>query len=289
MIVLAQVGRLFRIGREFFEQLSDGTLPAWVPIGLGVFAVVFLGIGIYQIKTRRGAFTGEEQYRGRSATAYGVFLCIAGAALLALGLIAQFAGPSTPVARQADPVRPPSPRVGDGPSNYSRESGAKRGETAEAASPSDELSEESSEVGGGNAELPAEVRPQIPDGLAQIPDDEPAPLLLGEPGIELPPIAYTVEEIRGTARFGDEHGDVTYEDRAPGSGVLVGVRVTFDARRADKFVGVQPIYQVADKYRLGGQLGSADGRVEQVLAKPGYAVGRMDAQAGFSIDGLRLV
>ena len=53
-------------------------------------------------------------------------------------------------------------------------------------------------------------------------------------------------------------------------------------------MGLQPIYQVAEKYELGKAIGEEQGDVEQLLAKPGYAVGQIMAVQGFGVDGMQV-
>ena len=51
---------------------------------------------------------------------------------------------------------------------------------------------------------------------------------------------------------------------------------------------VQPIYLVGDKYQLGRRYGADGGLAHQVIAKPGYAVGRIDANAGLVLNSAQL-
>jgi SLA1 Homology Domain 1 (SHD1) protein len=118
--------------------------------------------------------------------------------------------------------------------------------------------------------------------------EEPAPLVLGEPSERLPTIEYNEEEIRPTRRLGSEHDETSFTDNAPAGGLLVGTRVVFDMNRSNGVVGLQPIYQVAEKYELGRPIGREDGHVEQFLAKPGYAVGQLEGVEGGGADGIRL-
>jgi hypothetical protein len=133
-------------------------------------------------------------------------------------------------------------------------------------------------------------RQEIDDEALQTPDAErPAPLTLGRPAMPLPPIQYDDAEVQRTAMAGDDHRDDIVEDRAPAGGLLVGVRLSRDLARGERLVGVQPIYQVGEVYELGRPLGQMDATVSQLLAEPGFVVGRVDVRGGFSVDAIRLV
>lgn len=89
-------------------------------------------------------------------------------------------------------------------------------------------------------------------------------------------------------RAGQEQGQA-FSDRAPDGGVLVGVRCAKGANWGGAVQAVQPIYQVGTGYALGLRHGRAGGDEYQVLARPGYAVGAVNARAGLVLNAVQLV
>ena len=89
-------------------------------------------------------------------------------------------------------------------------------------------------------------------------------------------------------RAGHEQGD-RYAEKAPADGLLVGLRVAKGTNWGGALQAVQPIYQAGTGYALGQRHGKAGGDEHQLLAKPGYAVGAINARAGAVLNAVQLV
>lgn len=85
-------------------------------------------------------------------------------------------------------------------------------------------------------------------------------------------------------------GDSLFQDIAPAGGWLVGFRVTKGRPWNGAIVALQPIYQVGGEYRLGQSCGSGQQALEhaQFLARPGYAIGKVEARFGLIMNALRI-
>jgi hypothetical protein len=103
----------------------------------------------------------------------------------------------------------------------------------------------------------------------------PASSLARRPGVSSPPIGAPL----GTA----------FEDSAPPGGYLVGLRVIKGSNWGGVVHAIQPIYRVGNEAHEGRLLGGMDdkGRSE-AIAKPGYAVGGIQARRGAVIDSIKL-
>ena len=86
------------------------------------------------------------------------------------------------------------------------------------------------------------------------------------------------------------HGDRLFQDIAPAGGWLVGFRATKGRPWNGAIVALQPIYQVGGEYHLGQSCGSGQQALEHVqfLAKPGYAIGKVEARIGLIMNALRI-
>ena len=93
---------------------------------------------------------------------------------------------------------------------------------------------------------------------------------------------------RPPLRAGSEEGN-PFTDEVPNGGLLVGLRCSTGTNWGGALQAVQPIYQIGNKYVLGQRHGTAGGREQELLAKPGYAVGAMHARAGIVVNALQLV
>jgi len=80
----------------------------------------------------------------------------------------------------------------------------------------------------------------------------------------------------------------TFHDMAPDGAVLVGMRVSEGKTFGKSVQAFQPIYQIADAYRLGKWCGKPTDNEKVLLAKPGYVVSRIIPRAGLVIDALQL-
>jgi hypothetical protein len=87
----------------------------------------------------------------------------------------------------------------------------------------------------------------------------------------------------------DRGGHDEFFDEAPAGGWLVGFRIVRGPNWGGALRSLQPIWQVEDKYHLGKLCGSEGGEAQtQVLAKPGYAVGKIESRAGLVNNAVRL-
>ena len=118
------------------------------------------------------------------------------------------------------------------------------------------------------AARPGDSTPSVPLAPAAVPTEPPAE----------PP----------ALRAGLEQGQA-FSDRAPDGGVLVGLRCAKGSNWGGALQAVQPIYQVGTGYALGLRHGRAGGDECQLLAKPGYAVGGVNARAGLVLNAVQLV
>lgn len=147
----------------------------------------------------------------------------------------------------------------------------------------------------GPALPPREFAPPIPD-LPSAPEPPPSPEppavpplpALERPEQELPPLAFGPADVEPLGR--EIHGDHLFQDIAPAGGWLVGLRATKGKPWNGAIVALQPIYQVGGEYHLGQQCGGGEQALEhaQLLAKPGYAVGKIEARLGLIMNAVRI-
>jgi hypothetical protein len=145
-----------------------------------------------------------------------------------------------------------------------------------------------------------DVRPEPPPGFV-LPEPAPDPVPpepavpeipplppLGQPEKELPPLAFGPADLAPLGR--EIHGDHLFQDIAPQGGWLVGLRATKGEPWNGAIVALQPIYQVGNEYQLGQQCGSGKQALEhkQFLAKPGYAIGKIEARLGLIMNAVRI-
>lgn len=117
--------------------------------------------------------------------------------------------------------------------------------------------------------------PAAPPAIAA-PSDEQA----GQPSSENPPAP--------ALRAGSNSGQ-PYADAAPAGGVLVGLRLAQGKNWGGALQAVQPIYQVGTGYAIGARQGKEGGEEQEVIARPGYAVGAINARAGLVLNAVQLV
>ncbi len=79
-----------------------------------------------------------------------------------------------------------------------------------------------------------------------------------------------------------------FADSAPEGGFLVGMRFFLGRSWGGAIQGVQPIYQVGGEYQVGRRYGADGGLAHQELARPGYAVGAIDARAGLVLNSVQM-
>jgi hypothetical protein len=128
------------------------------------------------------------------------------------------------------------------------------------------------------------AQPPAADPPAAIP---PAPPL-GKPEQELPLLEFGPQDV---SPVGPEiRGDEIFQDIAPAGGWLVGLRAVKGESWGGSILALQPIYQVGGEYKTGQQCGGGFGGLEhvQLLAKPGYAVGKIEARFGLIMNAVRV-
>jgi hypothetical protein len=84
-------------------------------------------------------------------------------------------------------------------------------------------------------------------------------------------------------------GGASFSDAAPVGGLLVGLRCFQGTNWGGALRAVQPVYQVGSRQAAGQRCGQPGGDEHPVLAKPGYAVGAMNARAGLVLNAVQLV
>jgi hypothetical protein len=120
-----------------------------------------------------------------------------------------------------------------------------------------------------------------PDTLPPLPD-------LEKPGQALPLLAFGPTDLQPLGR--EIHGDRLFQDIAPAGGWLVGMRATKGRPWNGAIVALQPIYQVGGEYHLGQSCGSGQQALAhtQFLARPGYAIGKVEARIGLAMNALQI-
>lgn len=131
---------------------------------------------------------------------------------------------------------------------------------------------------------PANIRPPVPrppQYIVKLPWTEiEAFPELGKPEAALPRLAIDKEDVLPSGRPLREGLNAFRED-VPEGGWLVGLRIVRGFNWGGAIRSLQPIYQVEGEYQLGNLCGSPGGAAQtQVLAKPGYAIGRIESRAG---------
>jgi hypothetical protein len=123
------------------------------------------------------------------------------------------------------------------------------------------------------------------------PRDDPPPYQ----DVRYVPVAAPVEEKTPEANLervnevGGRGGGL-FQEVAPGSGLLVGLRATiswFDGHEIIK--SLVPQYRVGEATVSGRVHGDPLGRMQETIAQPGYAIGALVAQGGERVNGFRVV
>ena len=89
----------------------------------------------------------------------------------------------------------------------------------------------------------------------------------------------------------ESHVEPDFRESAPEGGFLVGFDVGYGyatSSNNDVVISVRPIFRVGDKNTFGELHGTDIRRSVRELAKPGYAVGALTANATFGLDGFYL-
>ncbi len=100
-------------------------------------------------------------------------------------------------------------------------------------------------------------------------NNQPEVVLPATAEVALPVFQYPLDQAQKSDFAGVESGQ-DFRGHGPAGSVLVGMRVGTNQGRV---TGLEPIYQLADKYVTGSIVGTMGDTRELVLAKPGYVVG----------------
>jgi hypothetical protein len=130
-------------------------------------------------------------------------------------------------------------------------------------------------------------QPQVFQEPAPSPASQLRPLELAPPTMALPALART-EDVGVNGELSGREAD--FADHAPEGGWLVGLRVIQSPNWGGAILGIQPIYQVEDKYVPGSILcGTSEVRGETILlARPGFAISGLHYHAGLVMNSLQL-
>ncbi|HZL86921.1 MAG TPA: hypothetical protein VFB96_00980 [Pirellulaceae bacterium] len=142
---------------------------------------------------------------------------------------------------------------------------------------------------------PADIQapqPRLPKYIIKLPwtEIEEFPPL-GKPEVPLPRLTIQKDDVSlaGRVERVDRNDRFQFVDEAPPGGWLVGFRIVRGYNWEGAIRSLQPIYQVENEYHLGKLCGAEQGEAQtQVLAKPGYAVGKIECRAGLVNNALLL-
>ena len=131
--------------------------------------------------------------------------------------------------------------------------------------------------------------PRKPQYIVKLPWTDIGPFAaLPQPEAPLPKFAIDQDDLLLAGRPLTERLN-TFRDQVPEGGWLVGLRIVRSFNWNGAIQSLQPIYQVEDKYELGKLCGSPGGAAQtEVLAKPGFAIGKIEARAGLVTNAVRL-
>ncbi|TWT31397.1 SHD1 domain-containing protein [Blastopirellula retiformator] len=114
-----------------------------------------------------------------------------------------------------------------------------------------------------------------------------AALTLPEPPQALPVFTYVAGTVQEGTLLGRVKGE-RFMDHAPEGGVMVGAIFFIDDHFGTSVAGVQPIYQVGDKYVKGAVCGTETDQPVQQLAEPGGVVAGVKTRIGLIMDRAQL-
>jgi hypothetical protein len=109
--------------------------------------------------------------------------------------------------------------------------------------------------------------------------------------LSLPKPQQSLPDVGGVATRGPLAGmarETEFSDQALPGAMLVGLRVYQGESFGGAIRALEPIYQLGDRYVVGGRQGGEGGAVIQLLAPSGYAVGRIQASAGSVLNLVQL-
>jgi hypothetical protein len=244
--------RSFVESATLLGQAAEGP-PWWFYPLLVLIGLVMIGIGGYGIVTKRAIVGGRHQ---RFLRLFGIEEATGGWAVL-IGGGQCFAGVLMLLMAITGPYWAGS--LADGPRTPSQPSVAA---SSMSPTPNSESPNESFDQPGTPQSAP-------PAGASDVTQSQPKPR---ESGL----------------RAGSESG-TPFSDAAPDGGVLVGLRCAKGKNWGGALQAVQPIYQVGVGYALGKRHGTEGGDEHDLLAKPGYAIGAINARAGLVLNAIQVV
>ena len=137
-----------------------------------------------------------------------------------------------------------------------------------------------------NIQPPEPKRPQY---IVKLPWTDIGPFPeLGKPAAPLPKLTIDKDDLLLSGRPLTERLN-SFRDQVPDGGWVVGLRIVRSFNWGGAIQSLQPIYQIEDSYQLGKLCGSPGGAAQtEVLAKPGYAIGKIESRAGLVTNAIRL-
>ncbi len=109
---------------------------------------------------------------------------------------------------------------------------------------------------------------------------------LPRPKVSLPAISYSLRAAKPSEYLGGKAG-TEFVDQAPEGCLLVGAFVYQGQDWGGAVNGMQPIYQLQDKYVRGHLYGKDSGTETLVLAEPGHAVAGIKVRAGLVMNAVQ--
>ncbi|PQO44737.1 SHD1 domain-containing protein [Blastopirellula marina] len=283
-------------------------------------SILFFGLGVYGIVTktvllraRDVAFFrmfGVKEFSPGFAVVTGLTYCLCGifmfvaATAVSMGFSLDNEGKGKPVAKQDAPApERPGPAAPADRNGADAENG--RDQVGEQAMPSplfpqfDEEEEAAPQLDEEQrrqqqAEQEAARREQermnreAEDRTRQQQEEaRKAALTLPAPPQPLSQFAYVDRSVQESKLLGKAKGE-RFMDRAPEGGVMVGAIFFIGDHFGNSIAGIQPIYQVGDKYVKGAICGNETDRPVQLLAEAGGVVAGMKVNAGLVMDSAQL-
>lgn len=270
--------------------------------------IVFILAGIANVKTQTAEESGRRRwvnralgrsntYTGKKAVTMGYVRIGMGVCTILFGIVFLFVGPfladvgkggARAEGGTAAPAGPPQAAGAHGPLPPAP------------ALPGNTASRSIDRVNNSASALADDRESDVPQADAAAPQSDAQPARtaeqprvrilppLGDPPSAIPLIAHSPDRLVRTKPAGHAAGDA-FDDKAPDSGVLVGLRVAM----GDSFGGVpqaiQPIYQVEGRYVAGSWHGDPNGEQFEALAPAGYAVGAVQMRCGLVVNCVRPV
>jgi hypothetical protein len=99
-------------------------------------------------------------------------------------------------------------------------------------------------------------------------------------------LTYNPARAKVSPFLGNKNGEI-FVDQAPEGGILVGAILRQGKSWGGALQGIQPVYQVEDRYVKGQSHGTPGGTEVIVLARPGYAVAGLKLRAGLVLNAMQ--